>query len=212
VTRLRAYRRSATGLLIGSMLMALATKVPAAAAEIEGVRFADRVRSHDVQMGLHCLGLLRYKVFIKAYVAALYLGEGVAAGDVFDDVPKRLELSYFWSIDGADFGRAGDEILGRNVDARTLATLRPRLARLNGWYRDVKPGDRYALTYLPGVGTQLALNGAELGVIDGADFARAYFRIWLGDDPIDPRLRDQLLGCERLARADRRPGGLRGAS
>lgn len=45
--------------------------------------------------------------------------------------------------------------------------------------------DRYSLTYMPGVGTELALNDNPLGVIDGADFAAAYFRIWLGDHPID---------------------------
>lgn len=101
---------------------------------------------------LRCVGLLRYKLVIKAYVAALYLGDGAATGDVLADVPKRLELNYFWSITGSDLGTAGDEILKRNVDESTFATLRPRLDRINGWYRDVKPGDRYSLTYLPGVG------------------------------------------------------------
>jgi hypothetical protein len=133
----------------------------------------------------------------SAYVAALYIGDGAATGDALADVPKRLELSYFWSIRGADFGKAGDQILAQNVDARTLATLRPRLDRINAWYRDVKPGDRYSLTYVPGAGTELALNGSRLGIIDGTDFASAYFRTWLGDTPIDTRLRDQLLGCDR---------------
>jgi hypothetical protein len=111
---------------------------------------------------------------------------------------------------GADFGKAGDEILKRNVDGRTFAILRPRLDRINSLYRDVKPGDRYALTYVPGVGTQLALNGTEIGVIDGADFARAYFRIWLGEDPIDIRLRDQLIGCRRAPSDERRAAASRG--
>jgi hypothetical protein len=168
-----------------------------AAAELEGVHFADRVGAGDATLQLSCVGLLRYKLFIKAYVAALYLGDGAATGDVLADVPKRLELSYFWSISGAEFGKAGDQILAQNVDAQTIAALRPRLDRMNAWYRDVKPGDRYSLTYVPGAGTELALNGNRLGVIDGADFASAYFRIWLGDTPIDTRLRDQLLGCDR---------------
>jgi hypothetical protein len=50
---------------------------------------------------------------------------------------------------------------------------------------------------VPGAGTELALNGNRLGVVEGADFAAAYFRIWLGDSPVDTRLRDQLLGCDR---------------
>jgi hypothetical protein len=191
----RVWLSRATRRITGALVVALATSLPGVAAEIEGVRFADQVSSRDVTMQLRCVGLLRYRVFIKAYVAALYLGDGSAADDVFADVPKRLELSYFWGIKGADFGRAGDEVLKRNVNEQTFTALRPRLERINGWYRDVKPGDRYSLTYLPGVGTQLALNGAEVGVIDGADFANAYFRIWLGAEPIDARFRDQLLGC-----------------
>jgi hypothetical protein len=167
----------------------------ARAAEIENVRFADEIRHGNVTMRLNCMGLLRYRLIFKAYVAALYLGEGVAGTDALADVPKRLELSYFWSIQARDFAKAGDHILLQNVDAETFAALRPRLDRINAWYRDVQPNDRYALTYVPGVGTELSLNGERIGVIEGADFAAMYFRIWLGAHPLDARLRDQLLGC-----------------
>lgn len=181
--------------LAAVLCVAALTAQPGAAAELEGVHFADQVRAGNTTLRLSCVGLLRYKLFIKAYVAALYLGDGAVTGDALADVPKRLDLSYFWSIGGADFGKAGDQILARSVDAQTLAALRPRLDRINAWYRDVKPGDRYSLTYVPGMGTELALNGNRLGVVEGADFAAAYFRIWLGDNPIDSRLRNQLVEC-----------------
>jgi len=193
----RATSRLLAPTLAAALCSAALTAQPSAAAQLEGVHFADQVRAGDVTIRLSCVGLLRYKVLIKAYVAALYLSDGVATGDVLADVPKRLELSYFWSIRGADFGKAGDQILAQNVDAQTFAALRPRLDRINAWYRDVKPGDRYSLTYVPGAGTELALNGNRIGVVEGADFAAAYFRIWLGETPIDSRLRDQLLGCDR---------------
>jgi len=192
-----ANSRRCTPIIAAVLCIAALTAQPGTAAELEGVHFADQVRAGDAILRLRCVGLLRYKLFIKAYVAALYLGEGAVAGDVLADVPKRLELSYFWSIRGADFGKAGDQILAQNVEAYTIAALRPRLDRINAWYRDVKPGDSYSLTYVPGAGTELALNGNRLGVVHGADFAAAYFRIWLGDTPIDTRLRDQLLGCDR---------------
>jgi hypothetical protein len=192
------------------LCIAALTAQPGTAAELEGVHFADQVRAGDATLQLSCVGLLRYKLFIKAYVAALYLGDGAVAGDALADVPKRLDLSYFWSISGADFGKAGDEILAQNVDAQTFAALRSRLDRINAWYRDVKPGDRYSLTYVPGTGTELALNGNRLGVVDGADFAAAYFRIWLGDTPIDTRLRDQLLGCDRRDSENKQAAAPRG--
>ena len=76
---------------------------------------------------------------------------------------------------------------------QVLAKLRSRIDLINAIYQDVKPGDRYALTYLPGRGTELALNGTPLTVIEGADFAAAYFGIWLGRDSIDDRLKRDLL-------------------
>jgi len=195
--RKTATRPSLVRVMVGVLLIAAQTAQPSSGKELEGVHFADRYRSGDVTMRLSCVGLLRYKFFIKAYVAALYLGDGAEAGDVLADVPKRIEVSYFWGIRGSDIGTAGDQIIAQNVDGNTFAALRPRLDRLNALYRDVRPGDRYSLTYVPGVGTELALNGNPLGVIDGADFGAAYFRIWLGDHAIDVRLRDQLLGCPR---------------
>lgn len=185
--------------LVPAALSLIAAAVPerAAGAELEGVRFAERRQVGDATLDLNCVGLLRYKYVIKAYVAALYLGSGVAPSEVLADVPKRLEINYFWDIDGGDIAKAGDEILAQNVDAETRAKLRPRLDQINALYENVKPGDRYALTYIPGVGTELSLNDRRKGVIAGADFANAYFRIWLGEQPIDASFRNQLLACDK---------------
>jgi hypothetical protein len=46
---------------------------------------------------------------------------------------------------------------------------------------------------VPGRGTTVSLNGEPLVEVEGADFARAYFGIWLGDDPMDRGLRKALL-------------------
>jgi Chalcone isomerase-like len=165
-----------------------------AAAEIEGVRFADRVQVGQTALVLAHVGLLRYRYFIKAYVAALYLGDGVSPDRLFDDVPKRLEIEYFYAIKAPGFAQATDDGIAANASPATVARLRPRIARLNALYEDVTPGDRYALTYLPGVGTELALNGKRRGVVEGADFAAAVFGIWLGRRPIDASLKAQLLG------------------
>lgn len=180
------------------MLVAAATAYAPrvhAAVEIEGVAFASRVDAGSVELELSCVGLLKYMYVLKGYVAALYIDPEAPSADVLGDVPKRLEISYFWDIEGSAIGEAGDELVERNVDAATLARIRPQLDRIRGLYEDVHPGDRYALTYVPGRGTELALNGVVKGVIEGSDFARAYFAIWLGDRPMDASLKKQLLSC-----------------
>jgi len=161
--------------------------------EIEGVTFGRFYRAGDTTLPLRGLGLARYLFTIKVYVAALYLDERVPSEAVLSDVPKRLELQYFHPVSGPDFGRAAEEVMARNVPAAAMIALRPKIDRLHALYQDVKPGDRYALTYVPGIGTELALNGIPKGTIEGADFASAYFTIWLGPRPISEALKTQML-------------------
>jgi hypothetical protein len=186
-------RRGVTAALLAALLAS--APLPARATALEGVRFESQLVAHGAALALRGAALLRYRIVIKAYVAALYLppdapAEAVLAGDV----PRRLEIEYFWALRAADFARATDEGIARNVDAGTLARLRPRIDRINALYRDVEPGDRYAITYVPGRGTELSLDGQPLGVVEGADFAAALFAIWLGDAPLDAGLKARLLG------------------
>ena len=50
------------------------------------------------------------------------------------------------------------------------------------------------LDYLPGIGTRFTFNGITRLTIPGEDFNRAMLRIWLGDRPVDGRLKSALLG------------------
>lgn len=182
-----------------ALLLALLLAVPPARAaqEVEGVRFAASLVAGDVPLALRGASLLRYRVLIRAYVAALYLPSEVPSERALDDVPKRLEIEYFWGIGAADFAKATDTGIARNVDTATLAQLRPRIDALGALYQDVEPGSRYAITYVPGRGTELALDGRALGLVEGADFAAALFAIWLGDQPLDAGLKGRLLDCPR---------------
>ncbi|MEO1085317.1 MAG: chalcone isomerase family protein, partial [Acidobacteriota bacterium] len=159
----------------------------------EGVRFAERIELGDgLELELRSTGLLRYKGLLRGFAAGLYLEPGRAASGALEDVPKRLELSYFVPIPGRLFGPAGRGALKKGLSRAALADLGDRLRQIDGAYADVRPGDRYSLTYLPGHGTELALNGSPLTVVAGDDFAAAYFGIWLGDASIDRKLKRQL--------------------
>jgi len=195
-----SYYRIACGIFVFSAWMAAVSAPPASAVaqaeepfKIEGVSFSRTYAEGSLSLRLNNAALLRYKILFRGYVVGLYLPEGTDPAAALSEVPKRLEFSYFWEIPGPEFGKAGEKILVRNVDGRTMAALRDRLDRINDAYRDVKPGDRYALTYRPGKGTELSLNGEPLLTVEGADFAAAYFSIWLGEKPIDDGLKKELL-------------------
>lgn len=179
------------------VMMAVSIVVAASvdASVIEGVHFEENLIHNGVGMELKGTALLNYMVFIKAYVGAIYLPADIRSWRALEDVPKQLVLEYFHPINADGFRHATRKAIQQNVDESTFRRIETRVDRLNALYRDVKPNDRYSLTYIPGYGTELALNGEGLGVIDGADFARAVFSIWIGPQPIDEEFKDTLLGA-----------------
>ncbi len=161
---------------------------------IEGAHFTPRLAIGSTNMVLYGAGISRYLRVYKVSAAALYLAEGVTAEQVLQDIPKRLEIEYFYPVKAKDFALLTKKWISANADSGTWAHLRPKVDRFNSLYQDVRPGDRYSLTYIPGQGTELALNGNRKGIMEGADFASALFSIWLGHRPLNKELKAALLG------------------
>jgi len=188
---------SACAVRLGALGLVLLLGLPVRAAldeiSIEGVPFRERVETSGMEFRLNAVGLLRYMTVIKAYVAGLYLGPGCDPQAILDDSPKRLEISYFYGIRAADFADATRRGIERNVSGDELGAMQERVDRFVGLYEDVRPGDRYAITYIPGRGTELTLNGVSLGRVEGADFAAAMFAIWFGEEGVDASLKRSLL-------------------
>lgn len=154
----------------------------------------ETVENRDQTFVRHGETTFRWTVF-KVYDASFYLGgEVTESADPLGDVPKRLELEYNVSIEAEDFVESGTRLLRQNLSEEEWAAIEEDLDTINRAYRDVDSGDRYSLTYIPGRGTYLDLNGTELTHIENPHFGLYYFRIWLGDEPIRDRARDQLLG------------------
>jgi hypothetical protein len=179
---------------IGLVLALLAARAGSADVVVRnGQEFSSRVEAAGTTLNLVNAAPFHFAVVFHLYVAALYLPEGIPTAQVLEDVPKRLEIAYARPVSRDLFVSAAERSLARILSADELARLRPRIDGMHRLFMDVKAGDRYALTYRPGEGTVLALNGRALGSVAGADFARAYFGIWLDEKTLKPGLRAALL-------------------
>ena len=174
------------------LLATISTFVTLPAADLAGVRFVDQLTIAETPLRLHGMAVMKWKLLISVHASALWLPAGQT--DPLADVAKVFELHYFHDIAAADFRTATEESLVRSVGAATVTALRTRIDRFNALYQDMKDGQRYRLTYRPGIGTELAKDGVPLGTIEGADFAAAVFGIWLGPKAIDSGFRDRVLG------------------
>lgn len=168
--------------------------VAAASITVNGVEFPENYVFEDRTLDLRGTAILRWAMMVDLYAGALYLPESVSSRHWDRDVAKHLELRYFRDIPANGFVESSQDHLQSTLPEQRLTDLQSRLDELYRLFRDVEKGDRYALTYEPGVGTTLSLNGKPLGTIPGSDFARAYFGIWLGEDPLKKKFRDRLLG------------------
>lgn len=162
------------------------------AAEIKGVRFTDHYQLGETRLSLTGTAVLKWVLF-DLYAGAFYLPADVNAQDWTTDLPKRLELSYFRKFKAEDFSSSSEKLLRETLSTAAYQSLAERLQQFYRFFRDVQPGDRYILTYDPGSGTELWLNQQRLGAVPGADFAVAYFGLWIGPEPIDRGFRDRLL-------------------
>lgn len=178
------------------ILVFVAPSPNANSTEVGGVFFEDHVIAENTMLSKRGAGLFRYLGLFKTYAGALYLENGKPTEEVLNNSAKRLELEYFINIKGDDFGPVTNKLLDRNIEPETIAVLRERIEKLNSLYEDVQPGDRYSLTFIPGKGTELALNGEPKGIIEGDDFASAIYSIWLGKNPISHSFKNQLMGIK----------------
>lgn len=183
--------------VIHSLIIWSALVLTAANAEsirVGDAEFARYYKTPNGRIEAKGWGVLKYAFVMKVYAAALYGPNEVAARDLlYTNVPKRLEIAYFVSIDGPDFVKGANAMLQKQLPAQKLRDLQARVDRLHETYRDVKPGDRYALLYHPEEGTVLELNGKTLVQIEGLDFAQAYFGIWLAEPPLSAKLKQALI-------------------
>ena len=166
------------------------------AKEVDSVSLPETVKVQDKTLKLNGMGLRKQTLFqVKVYVLGLYL-ENLskdAAQVISSEQVKRAQLNFLRDV---DHGKVNDMITrGFEKNAKDqMAALKPRLAKLLSLIPDLKERDQLQITYVPGKGTAVSLNGLEKGVIEGKDFASVLFSVWLGPDPVDEGLKTALLG------------------
>ena len=184
------------GIIAGAWLLGGA----AVAAEVEGVKLADKVRLGDggPELVLNGAGL-RTRVFFKVYVGALYLREKTASSQaVFaDNGPKRVAMHMLRDLTADQLFSAFNDGLKANHAPADVVKFESQVKQLEGIFNAVKAaksGDTILLDYVPGAGTRVVVNGNAKGIIAGDEFNRALLRIWLGDQPVDAALKKAMLG------------------
>ncbi len=168
------------------------------AAVLESQRFDDTVVVADRTLRLNGLGL-RGVAWIKAFVAGLYVaapsrdpGQLMAMQG-----PKRLRLKIMLEAPSKELSKAFSKGVRRNEVAAVQGQLGERMAVFAGLIDSLgtlKVGDALDVDFVPGQGAQLRHNGKAVGEpVAGEDFYRALLKIFIGERPVDARLKEGML-------------------
>jgi hypothetical protein len=166
------------------VLLAIAATAPAAAASLAGVTLPDTAQVGDQQLVLNGLAL-RKKLFVKVYVAGLYLPakQSDAAAILAADTPRRGVMRFIYSVGAEKICNEGwKEGLAANTP-NASAELKSKFDTLCSYMEDMKEGEEMSFDYVPGAGTAVTVKGKAKGTIAGKDFSDGLFACWLGPKP-----------------------------
>ncbi len=142
----------------------------------------------------------RKKFFFKVYAAVAYvdasqgLGEDPGAAIVAASGPKQMHLRMLRELDSERITNGINEALEK-TSTRPLDEIAAERERFLAVFGDEKlaEGADLRMTYLPGEGLEISLDGVVRDTIAGEAFARAFFEIYFGPKPIDDGLKKNLL-------------------
>jgi len=140
---------------------------------------------------------IREKFFFDIYAGGLYLNKKSSdAKDIADaDETMAIKLHILSSMmSRSKMAGAIRDGFKKSTNGNT-ASYNDRIEKFIGFIKDeIEVNQIYDIVYEKGKGSVLYKNGEEKGIIEGLDFKKALFKIWLGNKPADKDLKKAMLG------------------
>ncbi|HEY6138030.1 MAG TPA: chalcone isomerase family protein [Thermoanaerobaculia bacterium] len=168
---------------LAATLLSLVIAIPALAMTVAGVNLDDHTTVNGQTLVLNGAGL-RKKLFIKVYVGGLYIGAKNSNPQTImgTDSPRRQVMHFLYSVSKNQMCDAWNEGLEQNTK-NASAEVKSGFNTLCSWMEPIPKGNRLVLTYVPGTGTTVEINGKMKGTLPGKATADAILATWIGPDP-----------------------------
>ncbi|MBC7916984.1 MAG: chalcone isomerase family protein [Rhodoferax sp.] len=168
--------------------------------EVAGVKMEDSLTIYNNNLVLNGAGVVSNGK-VQLYVVKMYAKKKFASVDQLFQVPgpKRLVITAGTKeLDTAPIMKLFNRNVESQADKNDMAKLVPGLMSLGkifGTYKVIKPGESLILDWAPYAGLVMYMDSKLLGEpFKEPEFFRAAMSIWMGESPLEPKLRDALLG------------------
>ncbi|MDC0492059.1 chalcone isomerase family protein [Candidatus Pseudothioglobus singularis] len=135
--------------------------------------------------------------FMKVYEGSLYLETKSSNAEeiISMDAPMAIRIDVTSTMVTADaMKKALSEGLDKSTGNNTDPISNEIIQLSSSFDSAVSSGDHYEFIYLPGLGTHVLKNSELVELIKGMDFKKAFFGIFLSDNPIQKNLKKAMLG------------------
>lgn len=180
-----------------TLLMLIATTFTVTAQKtVSGVKVDEKMSLEGQNLVLNGAGI-REKMWIDLYVGSLYLPKKSASAKEIMDSKEgaAIKLNIISGMITSDKMISAINEGFENATNNATAPLKTKIDKFKGFFKDeIKKGDVFIIMNVPSEGVVVYKNGAKKGTIEGHDFKKALFGIWLCDKPADKDLKDGMLG------------------
>ncbi len=141
---------------------------------------------------------VREKFFMDMYKCGLYLAKNADEAEqiINKDEHASIKIHIVSSlITSKKMTDAVEEGFKNSTGGKTKP-LRKKIDQFKTVFskEEIQKGDTYDIIYVPERGTVIFKNGKIQPIIEGLEFKKALFGIWLGKKPADKNLKEALLG------------------
>ena len=139
----------------------------------------------------------RVVFFMKVYEGSLYLENKNSDSDdiINSNTPMAIRIDVSSEMVTADaMKKALNEGLEKSTNNNTSQILDEIKQLTSSFNSDVASGDFYEFIFIPENGTHVLKNNELVEIIPGFDFKKAFFGIFLSNNPIQKNLKKAMLG------------------
>ncbi|WP_298320773.1 chalcone isomerase family protein [uncultured Aquimarina sp.] len=183
--------------LLFILLVIVGTTQTQAQFKVEDVTLPNTVTFSGEDLTINGAGM-REKFFFDIYAGGLYLkkkntqANSIAAAD--ETMAIKLHI-----VSGMMSRSKMESALRDGFKKSTkgnTSSLDERINTFVGFIKEeIEEGQIYDIVYEQGKGSVIYKDGVEKGYVEGLDFKKALFNIWIGDNPADKDLKNEMLGA-----------------
>tara|TARA_B110000305_G_scaffold50782_1_gene55240 strand:- start:1437 stop:2042 length:606 start_codon:yes stop_codon:yes gene_type:complete len=161
---------------------------------ISGVTFLPKLDIKGKSLFFNGCGL-REKYTLDLYVAGLYLEKTTMDANKVMAADEMSAIKIVITSSKVTRDKFNESVKDGFENATTGKATAAQIGQFKGFFVDAfNVKDEILMIYVPGKGVAVTINGKFKGLVEGLEFKKRLYAIWLGDKPASAKLKKGMLG------------------